>query len=223
MIFGEVEADSIKRLLKLRKGSKLLDLCCGVGRHSVPLAGLGLDVTGLDLNTGYLRRARAYAKNEGVKADFVKGDMRSLAYKAEFNAVVNLFTSFGYYDDQQNQAVLEGVARALKPRGKFLIDVMNRDWLLKHFRADSVRHFNRAIIITEEEWNPMNSRLTSTWKMIKADKVTHMGTFDLRIYAMHELAAMIEDAGLTVIETFGGLDLSPFRMDSNRLVILAGK
>lgn len=128
------EVEGVIQILALPLGAKVLDLCCGHGRHTIPLAKAGYQVTGLDLSEVFLKRARQDAAAADVAVTWVRRDMRDIPFQNEFDAIVNLFTAFGYFDDKaENQKVLEAVARALKPGGRFLIDVINRDYLAKVF------------------------------------------------------------------------------------------
>jgi SAM-dependent methyltransferase len=217
------EAANVKRALKLRKGERVLDLCCGIGRHSIALAKLGLSVTGLDLNLSYLGQARARARRAGVKAHFLRGDMRALPFEDEFHAVLSLFTSFGYYDDETNLRVLVGVARALRPGGKFLIEIGNRDWLVQNFRPWDVSEMGRDLVLEHREYDPLTSRVKSSWRLVRGRKVIEMGGFELRLYAPNELRALIEAAGMTMIASSGGLDRSPLQTVSRRLALAARK
>jgi len=217
------EAQAVKRALRLRRGDRVLDLCCGIGRHSIALARLGLEVTGFDLNEGYLRRARREAGRQKVKARFLRGDMREPAFASEFHAVINIFTSFGYYDDGTNQEVLERIARALRPGGKFLIETMNRNGLMKNYRTWEVSAIGRDLVVRRHEFDPLTARMKSSWRVVRGNRVLDLGGFDLRIYAPNELAAMIERAGLTVASASGGLDLSPLLPDSRRQLLIAHK
>ena len=106
---SEAEAEFVMRALDLKPGDRVLDLCCGTGRHAVPLARAGLKVTGLDLSEEYLTIARSAAYEADVEVRLVQGDMREIPFRGEFDAVVNMFTAFGYFDSEaDDQRVLDG-------------------------------------------------------------------------------------------------------------------
>ncbi|PIP12983.1 MAG: cyclopropane-fatty-acyl-phospholipid synthase, partial [bacterium (Candidatus Stahlbacteria) CG23_combo_of_CG06-09_8_20_14_all_40_9] len=88
------EVNFIEDVLSLPKNAKILDLCCGLGRHSIELAKRGYKVTGVDVTSQYLKTARAKAKEKGVKIDFIEGEMRNISFYEEFDAAINMFTSF---------------------------------------------------------------------------------------------------------------------------------
>src|SRR5262249_12669661 len=129
------EVEGIVRLLALPPGSSILDLCCGHGRHSIPLAQRGYQVTGQDLSEFFLQRAQVDAQVEGVSVRWVRGDMREIPFANEFDAVINIFTAFGYFESEaEDQKVLRQVHRALKPGGRFLLELKHREDVMRHYR-----------------------------------------------------------------------------------------
>src|SRR5438876_8502549 len=100
------EVEGVAKILHLRQGSRVLDLACGAGRHSIELAKRGLEVVGYDLSEPLLKAARAAARKASARVTFVHGDMRDLPYHGEFDAVVNLFTSFGYFEEDRKSTRL---------------------------------------------------------------------------------------------------------------------
>ena len=127
------EIRSLIRLVRLPAGARILDVPCGFGRHAVALARRGFRVTGVDISSDLLAQARETAASKGVSVEFRQADMRRMAYRQRFDAVLNLFTSFGYYGDTEDLQVLKGFHRALRPGGWLVLDVLNRDWLVRHF------------------------------------------------------------------------------------------
>ena len=112
---SEAEVAALVELLELDSPQKILDLACGFGRHANRLAALGHTVTGVDLTPGFLDIARAQAAAMGVNIDYRQGDMRTMDFREEFDVVLLLFTSFGYFEDDENKQVMDNIARALKP------------------------------------------------------------------------------------------------------------
>lgn len=120
------DVDFLERELHLEKSMKVLDLCCGHGRHTIELAKRGYQMTGLDLNTFFLDNAKHDAEAAGATINWIKSDMREVPFEGEFDVVVNLFTAFGYLEsDDEDQKVLHQVTKALKPGGQFTLDVYN--------------------------------------------------------------------------------------------------
>src|SRR5256885_2833594 len=119
------EVKEIIALLNLPSASRILDLCCGHGRHAIPLAQQGYRVCGLDLSELFLQQAEREAESLGLEISWVEGDMRELPFIEEFDAVINIFTSFGYFEDEdEDQQVLFQVQQALKPGGLFLLETV---------------------------------------------------------------------------------------------------
>ncbi len=133
------EADSVIRMLQIEKGKKILDLACGFGRHSVVLAQKGLVVTGYDLSESFLKRAKDVADTMKVNIDLIQGDMRQIPFESEYDAVINMFTAFGFFEhEEEDLQVLKGVHKALKPGGQFLMDVLNREYRNPNSGASSL-------------------------------------------------------------------------------------
>jgi SAM-dependent methyltransferase len=128
----KAEVDFLEKILQLAGGVKSLDLACGHGRHTVELARRGYAMTGQDVNAFFLKEAAIAAQRAGVAVRWVHSDMRCIPFAAEFDVVLNLFAAFGYLEsDTENQRVVPEVAKALRPRGKFVLDVVNRDRVMR--------------------------------------------------------------------------------------------
>jgi SAM-dependent methyltransferase len=178
--FGELKAESsyltrrediqpavkfIHSQLGLLTGAALLDLCCGPGKYAVELAHEGFEVVGLDLNQQYVAMARLVAAMERVAIGFLAGDMRCIPFVNHFDAVINVGTSFGFFDRQaEDQRVIESVARSLKPGGVFLLEMGNRDYYLKHFVAKDWRKLEGGgVIVIRREFDYVRSCINSTF------------------------------------------------------------
>lgn len=219
------EAAFIARALRLKKGQRVLDLCCGTGRHSFELARRGALVTGLDATQEYLAQARR-AAHKTVNPVFVRGDMRRLAFNGEFDAVVNLWTSFGYFEDPSDDLrSLRGAARALKPGGLFLIDVVNGDWNRRHaVPRNWSRRSDGTLVLEETELRAgRDPALLNAWTVIRPGKRPIKASFFVRSYDAARLDALLRRAGLIPTRRWGGLDGSPFMGNSKRLVVLASR
>lgn len=217
------EVAFIEQALGLTEPCDLLDLCCGPGRHSVRLAKLGHRVTGVDISAYNLEKAAERAAEFGVEVALREADMRETGLPdSSQDAAINMFTAFGFFDDAENQRVLEEVARVLRPGGRFLIDLVNRDSLLRRYqpRMWSERH-NGAFLFQEHSFDSATGYQTTNWTVVKPNGERIEQSFTLRAYTLQELEVRMALAGLTVEDAWGGLDGAELTMDSHRLVIRA--
>ena len=219
------EADFIASALEVKPGVALLDLGCGYGRHALALAGRGYKVTGLDFNEHYLDLAAAEAQRAGVRGTrFVQGDFRALRFESEFDAAYSYFTSFGYFDDAENFGVLKGVARALKPGGRVLIDLASRDWLLTHPQQ---RTWNQredgSLLMEETSLDLKTSMITSRQVLIRKEGAEVHKEYYLRAYTCAEMTWLLSQVGLAVRQVWGGADGAEFSTESRRLILRADR
>ena len=220
---GEVRGAA--SMLGLKGASDVCDLACGAGRHALGLAALGHRVVGLDWSRELLAAAARGARAAGLPAVFVRGDMRRLRYRGRFDAVVNLFTSFGYFETEaEDLAVLRGVRRALRPGGVFLIDVLNKDWLLRHFsptfwqkscEGDIEKAFNSL------SFDEGSSRLSNHRTLYLKGGGRRTTFLRFKVYDLKEMRRLLETAGLRVRRAWGGFDGRAYGKDCFRLIIAA--
>ena len=220
------QCDFVVSALGLPPGARVLDLCCGQGRHAVELAHRGLQVTGLDLSEHLLSLAQRRADEAGVQVEFVRRDMRDLPWENEFDAVLNLFTSFGYLEtEEEDQRVLAAVARALRPGGRLFIDHHNRERTSATFgggRQHWCEHEGH-LVLENHEWDVLRARLTMTRTIVAPDGTRRETGFVLRVYAHSEIMAMLARAGLAWEHSYGGYDGSDYGPDSRGMIVVARK
>jgi SAM-dependent methyltransferase len=220
---NQEEVDFIIEALELEPGERILDLACGFGRHSIELARRGLRVTGLDLSAPSLERARAAAQEAGVEIEFVHGDMRELSWTDEFDAVINVFSSFGYLESEaEDQRVLEAVARVLQPEGRFLLEMAHLFGIIRQFRARAWNDLpNGELLLEDREFDLLSGRNLVRWIFVATDGSRRELRTSLRFYSPAELVRMLAAAGLTVEQAWGGYDASELTLDSPRLALRA--
>lgn len=219
------EVDGIVDLLALPQGSSILDLCCGHGRHAIPLAQRGYQVTGQDLSEVFLREAERAAQAQGVPVHWVHGDMRNIPYENEFDAVINIFTAFGYFENQdEDQKVLRQVSKALKPGGLFLLETLHREGLMRQYVPHMISYYPEGLIELEERsFDLLTSRSEVKITTIYPDGQRKEYGFSHRVYTLTELAQMLTLAGLQVKAYSGAWDGSALTIDSFRLILLSQK
>jgi SAM-dependent methyltransferase len=215
------EVDFVEKTLGLKPGISILDVPCGHGRHSVELAKRGYDVTGSELNRFFLSEAQKAAEAAGVSVRFEQGDMRELNFDGEFDVALNLFTAMGYFDnDEDDMKFMAGVYRALKPGGQFLLDFMNRNWLIQNFKAKDWRELpSGALLLIEREHDDIRGRNLDRRTKIKDGVVGETATTSLRVYTTNELVSMAENVGFTFNEAFGGFESNPLGLNSRRTIL----
>jgi len=221
----ESETRFIAASLALEPGAEVLDLACGVGRHAIGMARLGYRVTGIDFNARYLEIAAADARAAGVEVAWYRGDMRALPHARAFAGVYSYFTSFGYFGDDDNEKVIAGVARALKPGGRVLLEMMNRDWLLTHPQQRTwTQRDDGALLMEESTLELVPSRVVSRQLLIDPAGGTQVTKeFYLRTYTAAELAALLRRHGLETVSVTGGASGEPYGTECRRLAIVAEK
>jgi SAM-dependent methyltransferase len=202
------------RRLQVKKGARVLDVPCGYGRHSLALAARGYRVSGVDINAKLLGQARAAAESRGLEAEFRRWDMRRLPFRGSFDLVLNLFTSFGYFGDAGDAEALRSFCRALRPGGWLALQMVNRDWVMRHFRSPRRSRLPGGAILEEStDFDFTTSIAHSTWVVRRRGRALR-GRSVLRFYSAHELRRMFAAAGFRRIQSFGSFTGAPLSLDS---------
>ena len=208
-------------MLKLEPGARVCDLCCGVGRHSLELARRGFQVTSVDRTERYLDQAKAKADADGLDIEFVLKDARDFRRPDSFDAVINLYTSFGYFEEpRENMVVLENIYASLTSGGKLLMELMGKEVLARIFQERDWREENGSILLEKRKVGKNWEFIESHWILFK-DGQKYEHTFYPRLYSAVELCEMLSRCGFRDMETYGGLDGSPYDQNANRLAVLS--
>lgn len=185
----------------LSKDDCVLDLCCGNGRHMSHLCERAQTVVGLDLSSHLLELASKSLKSN---ATLVRADMRHQPFLEAFDVVVNYFTSFGYFQsDNENLLAVRSMNQALKPKGRFFIDYINRNWAIEHVEPSTVRHHG-DFEIREDRWIDENlERVNKTTTVLKEGaEIARLGE-SVKLFTLDEMAALLEQGGLMIDQAYG--------------------
>ena len=217
----EKEIDALVELLP-PPPARLLDVACGQGRHAIRLARRGFQVVGIDTSASFLAEARAAAAESRADVDFVQLDMRDLAFEHEFDAALGLFTSWGYFDDETNQEVLNRIARSLRPDGRVIVDLIHRDWLMRVYEPkDWVELADGAFAVADRTFDSVTGVNTVTHRWRTPTGELRERQHRLRIYTATEVGRMLRHAGLVPIDWYGGFSLKPFGPNTRRMLVMA--
>ena len=196
------ETQFVITALALKPGDQVLDLACGQARHTVLLARRGIDMA------------------------LVNSDMRTIPFERRFDAVISMFTSFGYFDSQRDdQQVLAEVSKALKTNGHVLIDLINREWVIANNQPSERReNADGTVVLEERELNLHTSRNQVTFTFVdkhgkKRESIGHR----IRLYTLTEIIQMLGEAGLSFKQVYGGFDSEPYTPSTRRMIVIARK
>lgn len=194
-----MDCDFLVKQLGLQPGQRVLDLCCGAGRHSLELARRGMRVTGLDISPSLIARAMARAAAEELEIEWLRMDARDLDVDAEFDAAFNYLTSFGHCDEEGNRLILDNVFRALRPGGQFLMEMLNMVWYLGNFVPTERRVYEGFTYVERRRYDARRGQIcTQREKIFKDQPAQVLEPFCVRVYTPCELVAMLETAGFEV-------------------------
>lgn len=203
----------------------VLDVPCGIGRHAVPLAAGGRDVTGVDISSAYLDGARERALAAGVDLGLVRGDMRALPVDGRFDLVANLWTSIGYYDAATTRAVLAGFRERVADGGALVLELTNKEGVLAAFDDDGVTRGDGYLSVETREYDPVRSRMHTERDLFReaGEGYDHVGTmtFETRLFAPDTLRRWLRDAGFDEVALYADLEGNPLERESSRMTVVA--
>lgn len=213
--------DLVRTIAHVPDGARVLDLCCGYGRHALTLAEAGYHVTGLDGSSFLIERAREIYPHPDVT--YVVGDMRGPYPHAPYDAIVNFFTSFGYFDTtEEDGKVLQAVYEALSGGGQFVMDFLNAHYVREHLEAETMSIVENATIFQDRSIADgfVHKRITISVPCSYEREYTER----VRLYTRDELVAMITATGFVVDDVLGDYNGVPFdEATSPRCIIIAHK
>ena len=225
-------ADAVTRLAALnlyekktaKSGPLILDLCCGFGRITLELARRGFIATGVDITEYYLCKARQDAAYEKLKIEFIKEDIRSFKRENTYDTAINLYNSFGYFENEKdNLLFLKNVYSSLKEGGSFIMDVMGKEIAVRDFtEADWFEISGLTFLVNNcpvDSWTSQRCR----WILLDQYGKHREKIFTQRLYAASELRSLFLEAGFSAVELYGGWDESPYDDKAHTLIAVGRK
>ncbi len=217
------KADELISLSGMQPGTRVLDLCCGPGRFSLELGRRGFQVTGVDRTAAYLEEARNRAAAENLTIEFVQSDMRQFCRLESFDAVINIFTSFGYFEDpEEDQRVVVNIFTSLKPGGILVMDMAGKEINAKQAFGPHWEEENGTFFLQSQKISRNWSWLENRWVMFKNAKCFDY-TLSHRLYSAVELSALLTECGFSDVKIYGDFAGSPYDPQAKRLVAVARK
>jgi SAM-dependent methyltransferase len=228
------EVDFVVAALGLRGGERVLDLACGFGRHSLELARRGFSVVGVDVTDAYVEDARASARAEGLRAEFVRASALDVRYREEFDVVLNMCDgAIGYFaTEEENLALFDVVAAALRPGGGHVLGVCSADHARKHFPKRHWEAGAKRLSLADFSWVERTSRMIYRGHLFEfgkplpviPDAFPEDGNPGTRLYGESELRGILAARGLETTGTYGAYDVSvPASADRLTLVVASRK
>lgn len=217
------EVENIVNNLGLTPPCKLLDLCCGTGRHTLGFARHGLEVTAVDRTKAYLETAEAEAKRGALDVEFVLEDMREFRRPETYDVVTNLLTSFGYFEDpEEDRLAARNMYDCLKPGGTLVMDMIGKEVIARTLLERDWKEEGRTLLLRDLKLSDNFSHVENRWIVIN-DEGRQELRFSQRLYSAVELSTLLKGIGFSEIEIFGNLAFEPYDCKATRLVVIARK
>lgn len=217
------EADFIAETLNITGGSRILDVPCGNGRHTIELAQRGFRMTGVELSSEFISEGQKAADLHGLDIEWIHSDMRNVGRLSEFDGAFCFGNSFGYLTHEETVVFLRALNRCLKAGARFLLETgFAAEALLPAMPGRRWYRIGDVFQLSEAEYDAAESRLYVHYTFIRGSD-TQSGTARYQLYTIAELKRLFAACGFTVIELLSSVAREPFRLGSGRLIIVAEK
>ncbi len=218
----KTDVDFIQEVLNLHKKAKILDLFCGIGRHSIELSKRGYSVTGIDLNPEYIKLGKQASKSIKNKPNFIQGDVRYTDFGKDFNASIIMYNSFGYFSDNEDKLILSKIFKSLKSGGRLLIEIHNRDWILKNFEELNEKEIEKIRVVEKRKFNILTNRIEFVISRYEKDGIiTKKGAW--RLYSAHEMKNILEEIGFKFINAYSNTEKAPLTINTRLMRLVFEK
>lgn len=215
------QVDFIINSLSLKKEDRVLDLGCGIGRHIIELGKRGIFAVGVDFNEKYIEIANKL-KGDLENVQLIKMDMREINFEKEFDAAISVWTSFGYFANEENLFLLKKINLSLKENGKFFLDIENIFYMLKNLPRERWEKVDDFYILERNDLNFKTSRL-KTERVIIKNGVIKTYTRIYRIFTLKEIELYLNKSGFKIINCFGSYEGEEYSIQSKRLIVISEK
>lgn len=217
------EVDFLQSAVAAAPGARLLDAACGGGRHALELAARGYQMTGVDISPDFLKAARAAAAERGLPIDWEQREMQDLPWYQEFDGAYCFGNSFGYLDDDGKAAFVKAMARALKPRARFVIETgIVAESVLPALKDNFWYRFGDIFFLVRNSYDHVHSRLDMDMTFVRGGQVDNR-PISQRVYAYRELCSLLAAAGFGDIEGHASMEREPYRLGAHNLYLVATK
>ncbi len=180
-------------------------------------------MTGVDLSERFLDEGRRRAEADGLDLAWVRADMREISFESVFDAAVNYWGSFGYFDHDGDRRFAAAVARALRPGGRFLIDTHTLETVLPDFAQHMWHRIGETLVLQETRFDHERSRVDTEWTIVGPDGERDVRDSSIRLYTYAELTSLLRDVGFASFEGFDTASDEPFALGADRLTLVATK
>lgn len=222
----KAEVDGVIKLTGIKENARILDCPCGYGRHSIELSKRGFKVVGSDINSAHLQKAIEDAKKNSLIIIFNKESMIDLEYNSEFDAVINMFYSFGFFDtDEENERTLKNFYNALKPGGKFLMhtDVNVPRIINGKYKEDEERNLTTGKTLRViDSYNQVTKRIEGSW-IINDNKKQEKKDYSVRVYTKEEFEGLCKKIGFFSVITYSDWNGLAYSEDAEDMIVVATK
>jgi len=214
------QANLLIKSLSLDSKKVIMDLGCGKGRHALALAREGFQLTALDFSQLYVDQLKAQVEKENLSIQTKVQDMRCWLEPDSYHAIYMMFTTFGYFSDEENEKIIFNIAASMKKGGKFLLDIENRDYIVKFFIHEKWREKNDGFLLERHKFFPLTSCLSTKRILVNHQGENKQSNRQYRLYSAHEIISIAKKAGLQLVESMGDYSGIPFQINSPRIIFV---